>query len=60
MDLTELDEELHKLDKSDEASPRLNKRLRGYEGFEGWNKDQRELVGKVQAKLCEYCKAVAA
>jgi len=54
IELTELEEELHKLDKSDEASPRLNKRLRGYEGFEGWDKDQRELVGKVQTKLSEY------
>ncbi|PVH80171.1 hypothetical protein DL98DRAFT_654965 [Cadophora sp. DSE1049] len=54
IDLTRLEEELQNLDKIDAANPVLKKRLRGYEGFEGWDNCQRELMKKIQEKLCEY------
>ncbi|KAH7409599.1 hypothetical protein BKA64DRAFT_665364 [Cadophora sp. MPI-SDFR-AT-0126] len=54
IEITELEEKLQELDKRDAADPLLKKRLRGFEGLEGCDNRQRELMEKVQGKLCEY------
>jgi DNA-binding transcriptional regulator GbsR (MarR family) len=56
IELTDLEKEMKTLDDEDAADPRMKKRLRGYEGFEGWNNSHLELLSRVRQKLCEYCK----
>jgi hypothetical protein len=59
LELTELEQELDKLDNSDAASDVLKKRLNGYEKFHGWNEDQKKLVDKIRRKYIEYGKILS-
>lgn len=60
IDLTELEEDLDKLDHNDASDPIHKWRLHGLENYNGWNEDQRNIVAKLQTKLCEYCSSTAA
>jgi len=56
IELTELEEKLNKLDDADDKSPTMVYRLRGHEGFGGWDTSQKDLIKEIREKLCEYCK----
>ncbi|TVY58597.1 hypothetical protein LCER1_G001571 [Lachnellula cervina] len=54
IELTDLEKELNNLDDGDAADPHMRKRLRGYEGFPGWNEGQLDLLSKIRKKLSEF------
>ncbi|TVY91318.1 hypothetical protein LAWI1_G004589 [Lachnellula willkommii] len=54
IELTDLEKELNDLDDKDAADPLMKKRLRGYEGFGGWNNSQLELLSRIRQKLSEF------
>lgn len=56
IDLTDLENELDKLDAADAADPVMQLRLLGRERFDGWDEKQRELMAKIEKKLLSYCK----
>ncbi len=45
---------LDELDKRDAADKILEKRLRGFENYAGWNDEQRKLVSKISATYSQY------
>jgi len=53
-DLTEMEKKLDELDKKDAADKIMEKRLRGYENFGGWNDDQRKLVSEIMVTYSQY------
>lgn len=53
-DLTDLEKELDELDEADAGDPIMEKRLRGFENYDGWNTKQRELVSKIGDKWIKY------
>lgn len=56
IELDQLVQELHRLDKSDEASSDLDYRLHSVEYKEGtWDSTQKILLDKIELKLDKYC-----
>lgn len=55
-ELTELQDTLDKLDETDAQNPILEKRLRGWEDYNGYNEDQRQLVSELERRLNAYSK----
>lgn len=53
-ELTALEKQLDDLDKEDAADEIMEKRLRGFEHFPGWNADQTDLITKIHAKYSQY------
>ncbi len=45
---------LDELDKKDAADKTMEKRLRGFENYNGWNDEQRQLVSKISATYSQY------
>jgi hypothetical protein len=45
---------LDELDKKDAADKTMEKRLRGFENYNGWNDEQRKLVSKISASYSQY------
>jgi hypothetical protein len=45
---------LDKLDKKDAADNTMEKRLRGYENYNGWDDEQRKLVSKISTAYSQY------
>jgi hypothetical protein len=58
VELTLLEEELDKMDKSDDGSE-FEYRLRSMEHKETWNQSRKELESKILVKLHEYGKPLA-
>ncbi|CZR51636.1 uncharacterized protein PAC_01513 [Phialocephala subalpina] len=54
VDLTDLEKELDDLDNKDAGNTDVEPRLRGYEKFPADDGAQREILGKIQKKICEY------
>lgn len=52
--ITELEKDLYKLDKKDEADPEREHRLRWTEHEADWDTEQVKLLGKLISKLKEY------
>ena len=52
--MTELEKMLDELDKKDAADKIMEKRLRGFENYDGWNDEQRKLVSKISATYSQY------
>jgi len=57
-DLTEMEKKLDELDKQDAADKTMERRLRGYEHFSGWNDEQRKLVANILATYSQYADIV--
>jgi hypothetical protein len=53
-DLIDMEKVLDKLDKKDAADKAMKKRLRGYENYNGWDDEQRELVSKISTTYSQY------
>jgi hypothetical protein len=53
-DLTLLEKELDALDRKDSKDKTMEKRLRGYENFKGWDDEQRKLVSKIAETYSLY------
>jgi hypothetical protein len=53
-DLIDMEKKLDELDKKDAADKTMEKRLRGYEGYNGWDDEQRKLVSKISAAYSQY------
>jgi hypothetical protein len=53
-DLTDMEKLLDDLDKKDATDKTMEKRLRGYENYTGWNDEQRKLISKISATYSEY------
>jgi len=54
MDLTELEKKIDDLDIADAANPTMQFRLRGKEGYSGWDDTQRKLIDEACVKYSEY------
>jgi hypothetical protein len=53
-DLIDMEKVLDKLDKKDAADNTMEKRLRGYENYNGWDDEQRKLVSKISTAYSQY------
>ncbi|TAQ88256.1 hypothetical protein B7494_g3437 [Chlorociboria aeruginascens] len=58
VELTIMEEKLHKLDHADAADPTLKGRLVGAENYIGWTSEQQDLIACIQPKLYEYHKCL--
>lgn len=57
-DLIDMEKVLDKLDKKDAADNTMEKRLRGYENYNGWDDEQRKLVSKISTAYSQYADIV--
>ncbi|KAE9380007.1 hypothetical protein N431DRAFT_361280 [Stipitochalara longipes BDJ] len=57
-DLIEMEKTLDGLDKKDATDKTMEHRLRGYENYNGWNDEQRNLVSKISATYAQYADIV--
>ncbi len=53
-DLTDMEKTLDELDNKDAKDKKMEKRLRGYENFAGWDEEQRKLISKISATYSQY------
>lgn len=53
-DLTDMERQLDELDKKDAVDKIMQKRLRGFENFDGWNDEQRKIVSKMAVTYSQY------
>jgi hypothetical protein len=54
IDLTELEKKIDDLDIDDATNPTMMFRLRGHEGYSGWDDTQRKLIDEASVKYIEY------
>ena len=53
-DLTALEQKIDELDVADSTNPTMKYRLRGKEGYHGWDETQRKLIDEARMKYTEY------